>query len=343
MHPLTARRLALFKKNRRGWYSLWIFAVLCAVVMAADFIANDRPLVIQYQQQWYWPLWQDYPESTFGGSLIGLTDYRDRFIQEEIQRHGFAIWPLIPFHYRTVNYDLPTAAPSPPTAQNWLGTDDQGRDVLTRLLYGLRVSILFAFTLTLLVTVVGLLLGALQGYYGGLTDLLGQRLIEIWSGLPTLYLLIILSSLVEPNFWWLLLLTALFGWTGLAGLVRAEFLRGRALDYVRAAKALGVGDSMIMWRHILPNAMVATLTLAPFMIVGGVGTLTALDFLGFGLPPGSASLGELFTQAKNNLSAPWLVLTAFFSTAIILSLLMFIGEALRDAFDPRRVLDDVTG
>ncbi|MGE0723004.1 MAG: ABC transporter permease [Alphaproteobacteria bacterium] len=333
--PLTARRLANFRANRRGFWSLWMFLALFLVSLFAELVANDRPLLVRYDGGWYVPVLVDYPESTFGG-FLPTTDYRDPAVGDEIRSKGWMVWPLIPYAYRTINFDLPVPAPAPPSTDNWLGTDDQGRDVLARAIYGFRISVLFGLTLTLLSSVIGVAAGAVQGYFGGLLDLLFQRFIEIWSGLPVLYLLIILASIVEPNFWWLLALMLLFSWMALVGVVRAEFLRARNFDYVRAARALGVGDGMIMLRHVLPNAMVATLTFMPFILNGSITTLTSLDFLGFGLPPGSASLGELLSQGKANLQAPWLGITAFLVLAIMLSLLIFIGEAVRDAFDPRK-------
>ncbi|MFP5511959.1 MAG: ABC transporter permease [Alphaproteobacteria bacterium] len=338
MTPLTRRRLANFKANRRGFWSFWIFLVLFVLSLGAEFIANDKPLLVEYENQYYWPVFQTYPETTFGGEFETETDYRDPYVRDLIQAKGWMVWPPIPYSYRTINYNLPVPAPAPPSADNWLGTDDQGRDVVARLIYGFRISVLFGLVLTAFSSVVGVAAGAVQGYFGGLTDLLFQRFIEIWQGLPTLFLLIILASVVTPTFWWLLGLLLLFSWTALVHVVRAEFLRARNLDYVRAAKALGAGDVTIMVRHVLPNAMVATLTFMPFILNGSITTLTALDFLGFGLPPGSPSLGELLAQGKANLQAPWLGLTAFFVLAIMLSLLIFIGEAVRDAFDPRKTI-----
>jgi len=335
--PLTQRRFANFRANRRGFWSLWIFLVLFGLSLGAEFIANDRPLVVSYDGRLYFPVFADYPEATFGGDLPIAADYRDPDIARHIEAKGWMVWPPIPFSYGTINYDLPSPAPSPPTAADWLGTDDQGRDVMARLIYGFRISVLFGLALTLSSTVIGVAAGAVQGYYGGLTDLIFQRFLEIWSGLPVLYLLIILSSIIEPNFWWLLAIMLLFSWMALVDLVRAEFLRARNFDYVRAARALGVSNPVIIRRHVLPNAMVATLTFLPFILNGSITTLTSLDFLGFGLPPGSASLGELLAQGKANLQAPWLGLTAFFVLAVTLSLLIFIGEAVRDAFDPRKI------
>jgi microcin C transport system permease protein len=335
--PLTQRRLANFCGNRRGFWSLWIFLVLFIVSLFAEFIANDQPLLISYESHFYFPVFITYPETDFGGEFPTAADYRDPYIQQHIGDHGWIVWPLIPFSYQTINYNLRSPAPSPPDSVDWLGTDDQGRDVLARLIYGFRISVLFGLTLTILSSIIGVVAGAIQGYYGGLIDISFQRFIEVWSGLPVLYLLIILSSIIEPNFWWLLGIMLLFSWMSLVDLVRAEFLRARNFDYVRAARALGVGNAVIIWRHVLPNAMVATLTFLPFILNGSITTLTSLDFLGFGLPPGSASLGELLAQGKANLQAPWLGLTAFFVLAIMLSLLIFIGEAVRDAFDPRKM------
>lgn len=336
LSPPTRRRLEAFRANRRGWWSLWIFLSIFLVTLFAEFIANDRPLLVRYDQQWYAPIFADYPETRFGGEFETPADFRDPLIREMIERHGWAIWPAIPFSYDTINYDLPVPAPAPPSAVNLLGTDDQGRDVLARLIYGFRISVLFGLALTLVSSVIGVAAGGAQGYFGGITDLLFQRFIEIWSGMPSLFMLIILSSVVTPGFWWLLGISTLFSWMALIGVVRAEFLRARNFDYVRAAKALGAGDVMVMIRHVLPNAMTATLTYLPFILSGAITTLTALDFLGFGLPPGSPSLGELLSQGKANLQAPWLGVTAFVVLALMLSLLVFIGEATRDAFDPRR-------
>ncbi|WP_211115681.1 ABC transporter permease [Arenibaculum pallidiluteum] len=341
--PLTRRRWYNFKANRRGWWSLWIFLAIFLVTLFAELIANDRPLLVRYDGSFYFPFATSYPETTFGGEFETETDYRDPYVSDLIRQKGWIVWPPIPFSYNTINYDLPVPAPAPPSAVNWLGTDDQGRDVLARLIYGFRISVLFGLTLTLFSSIIGVAAGAVQGYFGGFTDLLFQRFIEIWSGLPTLYLLIILASVVEPNFWWLLGLLLLFSWMSLVGVVRAEFLRARNFDYVRAARALGVSDPVIMFRHVLPNAMVATLTFMPFILNGSITTLTALDFLGFGLPPGSPSLGELLAQGKANIQAPWLGLTAFFVLATMLSLLIFIGEAVRDAFDPRKTVGPLPG
>ncbi|MCD5979671.1 ABC transporter permease [Pseudomonas quasicaspiana] len=336
LSPLAQRRLDRFRKNRRGWWSLWLFYGLFLLTLGGELIANDKPLVLSYQNSLYFPALKRYTEQEFGGQLPFQPDYRSDYVRDLIKKgDGWMLFPPIPFSDNTPNYDLNRPAPSPPTAQNWLGTDDQARDVLARVIFGARVSILFALVLTTISALIGIAAGALQGYYGGWVDLIGQRLLEVWSGLPVLYLLIILSGFVEPNFWWLLGIMALFSWLALVDVVRAEFLRGRNLEYVKAARALGISDRKIITRHILPNAMNATLSYLPFILTGAISTLTALDFLGFGMPAGSASLGELIAQGKQNLQAPWLGLTAFFTLALILSLLVFIGEALRDAFDPR--------
>ncbi|WP_346798295.1 ABC transporter permease [Halomonas sp. Bachu 37] len=337
LSPITRRRLAAFKANRRARVSLWLFGLLFIISLLAELIANDKPIVMQYQGQWYSPLLVDYPETEFGGFLPTRTDYLDPFIREQISEHGWALWPLIPFSYQTLDMQMTRPSPAPPDRRHWLGTDDQGRDVLARVIYGFRLSVAFALVLTAGSLVSGVVIGGVQGYFGGKVDLIGQRLTEIWSGLPVLFLLIILASFVQPGFWWLLGIMLLFSWLGLVDIVRAEFLRARNLEYVRAAKAMGLPSRLIMWRHVLPNAMVATLTFIPFLFTGAIGTLTALDFLGFGLPPGSPSLGELAAQGKNNLHAPWLGITAFLTLAIMLSLLVFIGEGLRDAFDPRHI------
>src|SRR5436190_3121677 len=335
--PLTRRRIENFRANRRGFWALWIFLALFVVTLFAEVIANDRPILVRYEGSFYFPVLTDYPETTFGGFLPSTTDYRDPEVAKLIDEKGWTIWPLIPFSYRTIT-DAPGPFPAAPSRIDWLGTDDQGRDVLARLIYGFRISVLFGLALTLFSSVIGVAAGAVQGYFGGLVDLGFQRFIEIWEGLPVLYLLIILATIVEPNFWWLLGLMLLFSWTGLVAVVRAEFLRARNFDYIRAARALGVSDPVIIFRHVLPNATVATLTFLPFILNGSITTLTSLDFLGFGLPPGSASLGELLAQGKANLQAPWLGITAFVVLAIMLSLLIFIGEAVRDAFDPRKVV-----
>jgi microcin C transport system permease protein len=333
--PINQRRIQRFRANKRGWYSLWIFLSLFVLSLGAELLANDKPLLVSYKNQFYYPVLFSYSEETFGGELPTEADYRDDYVLELIEQDGWLIYPPIRFSYNTINYDLPMPAPSAPDSVNLLGTDDQGRDVLARVIYGFRISVLFGLTLTIISSVVGVIAGAVQGYYGGWVDLAGQRFIEVWSSLPILFLLIILSSIIKPNFWWLLGIMLLFSWMALVPVVRAEFLRGRNLEYVKAAKAMGLHDTGIMFKHILPNAMVATITYMPFILTGAITTLTSLDFLSFGLPPGEPSLGELVSQGKSNLQAPWLAITAFTVLAVMLTLLVFIGEAFRDAFDPR--------
>jgi microcin C transport system permease protein len=358
LSPLNRRRLQNFKANRRGYWSFWIFMILFVLSLFAEFLANDRPIVANYKGEWLFPVMVEYPEEKFGG-FLARTDYRDPVIRKEIEENGWAVWPPIRFAYNTHNLDLPVPAPAPPTWMlkdeqcraiaerikgtgcrdiewNWLGTDDQGRDVVARLIYGFRLSVLFGLILAGISSVIGVFAGAVQGYFGGWTDLAFQRFIEIWTSLPSLYLLIIVSSIITPSFWVLLGILLLFSWVSLVGVVRAEFLRGRNFEYVRAARALGLSNATIMFKHLLPNAMVATLTFLPFILNGSITTLTSLDFLGFGLPPGSPSLGELLAQGKANLQAPWLGLTGFFVIGFMLSLLIFTGEAVRDAFDPRK-------
>jgi microcin C transport system permease protein len=360
LSPINRRRWENFKRNRRGYWSFWVFLVLFIGSLFAEFIANDKPFMIRMDGKFYFPSVVTYPETAFGGEFETAADYRDPYLQDLIaKKGGTVIWPPIRYAYNTHNLDLPTPAPSPPTWQlteeqcksvvekkklsgcrdleyNWLGTDDQGRDVVARLIYGFRISVLFGLILTILSSAIGVAAGAAQGYFGGWTDLIGQRLIEIWTSVPSLYLLLIISSVLVPGFFVLLGILLLFSWVSLVGLVRAEFLRGRNFEYIQAARALGVSNATIMFRHLLPNAMVATLTFLPFILSSSVMTLTALDFLGFGLPPGSPSLGELLSQGKANIQAPWLGLAGFFAVAIMLSLLIFIGEAVRDAFDPRK-------
>jgi microcin C transport system permease protein len=358
--PINLRRLQNFKANQRGYWSLWIFLVLFVASLGAEFIANDKPFFVSFEGKFYFPAVVKYPETAFGGDFETAADYRDPYLQKLIaEKGGFMLWPPIRYSYDTHNLDLPTPAPSPPTwmlteAQckevverkhlrgcsdleyNWLGTDDQGRDVVARIIYGFRISVLFGLILTIISSVVGVAAGAVQGYFGGWTDLLFQRFIEVWTSLPELYLLLIISSVLVPGFFTLLGILLLFSWVSLVGLVRAEFLRGRNFEYIQAARALGVSNRVIMFRHLLPNAMVATMTMLPFILSGSVMSLTALDFLGFGLPPGSPSLGEMLQQGKSNIQAPWLGISGFFSIAIMMSLLIFIGEAVRDAFDPRK-------
>lgn len=371
LSPINQRRWHNFKSNKRGFWSLWVFLVLFFVTLFAELIANDKPLLISYNGAFYSPVINTYPETAFGGEFETEADYRDPFVANLIsEKGGWMLWPPIRYNYNTVNLDFPgfrfadgerkpAGFPAPPNWMaddqicekpesdqverycaisnwNWLGTDDQGRDVVARLIYGFRISVLFGLTLTIISSVVGVMAGAVQGYFGGWTDLIFQRVIEIWTSIPSLYLLIIIAAVIEPNFWILLCILLLFSWVALVGVVRAEFLRGRNFEYINAARALGVTNRVIMFRHLLPNAMVATLTFMPFILNGSITTLTSLDFLGFGLPPGSPSLGELLAQGKSNLQAPWLGLSGFFVIATMLSLLVFVGEAVRDALDPRK-------
>jgi microcin C transport system permease protein len=332
---IRRRRWERFKKNRRGYVSAWIFAALFTISLFSEFVANDRPILARYDGRFYFPVFKNYSELVFGGEFDIDADYRDPYIIERIEAKGWMIRPLIPFSYGVINYNLPSPAPSPPSRENWFGTDDRGRDVAARLLYGFRISVLFGLTLTIVSSIIGIALGALQGYYGGFFDIIVQRFMEVWSGMPTLFLLIILSSVVEPTFWWLLGITLLFGWMSLVGVVRAEFLRARNFEYVLAARAMGMRHSRIMFVHILPNAMTSALSYLPFILGGSITTLTSLDFLGFGLPVGSPSLGELLAQGKANLQAPWLGIAAFVTLALTMTLLVFIGEGVRDALDPR--------
>ena len=339
--PLTQRRLANFRANRRGYYSMWVFLALFGLSLFAEFIANDKPIVLYLNGELHFPIFELVTETDLGGELPIEADYSDPYVENLIEEGGgWAVHPPIPYAYDTIDLYIETAAPAAPSARHWLGTDDGAKDTLARLIYGFRLSVLFGLTLTAISSVIGVSVGALQGYFGGKVDLVGQRIVEIWAGLPILLILIILTSVIEPNVFWLLAILACFSWMALVSVVRAEFLRARNFDYVRAARSLGVSNFTIMRRHVLPNAMVATLTYLPFLLSGAVTTLTALDFLGFGLPAGSPSLGELLTQGKNNLHAPWLGLTGFFTMAILLTLLIFVGEAVRDAFDPRRVMKD---
>jgi len=361
LSPINRRRLENFRRNRRGWWSFWIFLALFVVTLGAEFIANDRPIIAMYKGELLVPAFINYPEAKFGG-FLALTDYRNPLNYEEIEANGWMIWPPIRFSYGTVDSQVPVPFPSPPSwmmtweencsglpmgledplcingNMHWLGTDGSGRDVLARLIYGFRISILFGLTLTVFSSVIGVAAGAVQGYFGGWTDLIFQRFIEIWTAIPSLYVLLIISSVIAPSFWVLLGILLLFSWVALVGIVRAEFLRGRNFEYIHAARALGVSNATIMLRHLLPNAMVATLTFMPFILSGSVATLTSLDFLGFGLPVGSPSLGELLAQGKNNLQAPWLGITGFVTISVMLTLLVFTGEAVRDAFDPRKTL-----
>ncbi len=338
LSPITRRRISQFKANTRGFWSFWIFVALLFMCLGAELIANDKPILLKFQGDLYAPIIKKYSETTFGGDFETEAEYRDPYVADLINADGWMLWPPIRFSYDTINYDLKTPAPSAPDLTNILGTDDQGRDVAARVIYGFRLSVVFGLILTLISSAIGITAGAVQGYYGGKLDLIMQRVIEVWSSMPSLYILIIFSSIFIPGFWTLLIILLLFSWVKLVDVVRAEFLRARNFDYVRAAKALGVGDRTIIRRHVLPNAMVATVTFMPFILTGSITALTSLDFLGLGLPPGSPSLGELLAQGKNNLQAPWLGIAAFASLAIMLTLLTFIGEAVRDAFDPRKAI-----
>ena len=341
LSPINQRRLRAFKANKRGYYSFVIFMALFFITLFAEFIANDKPFLVKYDGAFYVPIFKMYTEKQFGGEFETEADYRDPAVQQFIhEKGGWIVWPPIPYSYRTIKLDLPVPAPAPPSRDNWLGTDDQGRDVLARVIYGFRISVLFGLILTVFSAAVGVTAGAVQGFFGGWTDLLLQRFIEILGSLPRLYILLILSAILAPSFWTLLGIMLLFEWTAFVGPVRAEFLRGRNFEYVRAARALGLSNRQIMFKHLLPNAMVATVTFLPFILDGAIAALTALDYLGFGLPPGSPSLGELLQQGKQNLQAPWLGLTAFFTIALMLSLLVFTGEAVRDALDPRKTMSD---
>ena len=337
LSPINRRRLEIFKSNRRGYYSFWLFVVLFGVSLCAELIANDKPIVFSYADELYFPIWSVYTESELGGVLRTEAEYRDPYVMNLIESHGWAVWPPIRFSFNTIDYTY-QVVPAPPDTVHILGTDGQGTDIFAKLLYGFRLSVLFGISLTIISSVIGVTVGALQGYYGGLIDLLGQRLVEIQTGLPILFVLIILASIVEPNIFWLLGILSLFSWMVLVGVVRAEFLRARNFEFVRAARGLGVSEIKILYRHVLPNAMVATLTYLPFVLNGSITSLTALDFLGFGLPIDSPSFGRLLSDAKANLQAPWMALSVFLALATLLSLLIFIGEAVRDALDPRRSL-----
>jgi microcin C transport system permease protein len=336
LSAINERRLNNFRGNRRGYVAFWIVAVLFVTSLLAEFVANDRPLAIWHDGHFYSPVFVDYPETAFGGTLETATAYRDPAVQRFLSNNGWSIWPLVPYAYDTIDFQLGRPAPAPPSMRHWLGTDAQGRDLVARLIYGFRISLLFGFALTIVSSVVGVAAGAVQGYFGGWIDLLMQRFIEIWGGLPQLFILIIVSSIVVPGFWTLLGVLLLFEWTSLVAVVRAEFLRARNFEYVRAARALGMGDRLIIVKHVLPNAMVATVTFLPFILSGSIVALTSLDFLGLGLPLGSPSLGEMLKQGKENLNAPWLGIISFVTIAVMLTLLVFVGEALRDALDPRK-------
>jgi microcin C transport system permease protein len=340
MSTITRRRILQFRRNGRAFWSLWIFLVFFVVSLCAEIVANDKPLLVSYKGSLYAPFLKSYPETVFGGEFETEADYRDPVVAKLIDANGWMIWPPIRYSYQTINYNLTVPAPAPPSSENWLGTDDQGRDLLARLIYGFRISVVFGLTLTIISSVVGVTVGAVAGYRGGLFDLLSQRFMEIWDSMPKLYMLIIMASVITPGFFSLLGLLLLFSWMTLVGVVRAEFLKARNLDYIRAAKALGLSDAAIIFKHALPNAMVATLSMMPFIVAGSVTTLSSLDFLGFGMPPGSPSLGDIVLQGKNNMQAPWLGITAFLALATMLCLFTFIGEGVRDAFDPRKIFKE---
>ena len=339
LSKLNQRRLNNFRSNKRGYYSFWIFSFLFFVSLFADFIANEKPLLVRYDSNFYYPIFSYYSETTFGGDFETEADYKDPYVKNLIEEKGWMIMPIIPYSYNTIIRDLSAPAPSAPSNKNWLVTAVQARDVLSRLIYGFRISDLFGFTLTFFSSIIGVSAGAVQGYFGGKTDLFFQRFMEVWSAIPTLYVLIILASVIQPNFWWLLIILLLFSWMGYVGVVRAEFLRARNFDYIRAARALGVSNTKIMIKHMLPNATIATVTFLPFSLSASVTALSGLDFLGFGLPPGSASLGEMVNQGRNNLQAPWLGITSSLTLGLMLGLLVFVGEAIRDSLDPRKTFN----
>ena len=338
LSQINQRRWATFKSHKKSYYSLWLFLLFFSISLFSEFIANDQPLVVKTDNGWFFPVLFEYSEQQLGGEFDFAADYHDPYLQEIIQSQGFMLWPLIKYHYSTINLDTPIAVPSYPTDENWLGTDDKGRDIVAIILYGFRISILFGFAVTIFSALIGISLGALQGYYAGWFDLLFQRFMEIWGSMPTLFMLIILVTIITPNIWWLMLFSLLFGWMGFVGVVRAEFLRCRNFAYVQAAKAMGMSDRRIMFKHILPNAMSATMASMPFVLSGSITILTSLDFLGFGLPSGSPSLGDLMAQGKANLQAPWIAFSGFGVLTLLLTLLVFIGEGVRDAFDPRNRL-----
>ncbi len=332
------RRFNNFKSNKRAYISLYIFLSLFIISLLAEVVANDKPLLIRFNAKFYFPLFRNYVETDFGGDLELEVDYHDPYIHDRIAENGWMLWPIIPYKFDTIDYALDVPAPAPPSRAHWLGTDDQGHDVLSQIIYGFRISVIFGLVLTFFSSIIGVSAGAVQGYFGGRVDLIFQRFIEMWASIPSLYLIIIITSIVRPSFGLLLIVLLLFRWLSLVGVVRAEFLRVRNFEFVKAARALGVRNSVIIYRHILPNAMVATFTFLPFILNASIIALTSLDFLGLGLPPGSPSLGRLLAQGKANLQAPWLGITSFVVLSVLLSLLVFIGEGVRDAFDPRRNL-----
>lgn len=336
LSPLNIRRIESFKKNKRGYIAFWMFTILFIFSLFAELIANDKPILVSYKNNLYFPILNDYNETEFGGDFPTSTDYKDLYIKNKIEAEGYIIWTPIKFSYNTINYELDVPTPAPPSKVNLLGTDDEGRDILARIIYGFRLSVLFAFLLTSMSSVIGIIIGAIQGYFGGKLDIILQRIIEVWESLPQLFILIIMASLFIPSFWTLLFVLLIFSWTELVNVVRAEFLRTRNFEFVKAAKALGASDSSIIFKHILPNAIIATITFIPFILCASIISLTALDFLGLGLPSNYPSLGDLVRQGKENLQAPWIGISIFIVLSLILSLLLFTGEAVRDAFDSRK-------
>ncbi len=337
MNSIAQRRIKRFKNNKRAYISLIIFTFLFTISLFAELIANDKPIIMSYNSKLYFPVFFLYTDKEFGGFFDTEADYKDDFTKSTIEENGWMVWPIIRYSYDTIEYNLSEPPPLPPTFKNPLGIDAQGRDVFARLIYGFRLSVIFGILLTITTSIIGITAGALQGYYGGKVDIVGQRFMEIWGGIPMLYLLIMINSILRPGFWWLLFLMTFFGWMKLVGVVRAEFLKARNLEYIQAARAMGVKDRVIMFRHILPNALVAAMTFLPFILSGSIISLTSLDFLGFGMPAGSPSLGELLSSGKANIHAPWLGISAFVILSLLLSLLVFIGEGLRDAFAPNKI------
>lgn len=334
--PLNQRRISSFTKNKRAYYSLWIFLIVFTISLISELIANDKPLVLKYQGELYFPIVKTYNETDFGGDFPTSADYKDPYIINNINNNGWMLMPLIPFSFNTVDYDLSKPTPTSPSKRHWLGTDDEGRDIMVRILYGIRLSVVFAFLLTILSSIIGISIGAIQGYFGGKIDIVLQRFLEIWESLPQLFVLIIVASLFYPTFLSLLVILLFFSWTNLVSVVRAEFLRTRNFEFVKAAKALGVSNLRIMYKHILPNAVIATITFVPFLLSEAIVSLTALDFLGLGLSHDYPSLGDLVRQGKDNLQAPWIGISIFLVLSSLLTLLIFIGEGVRDAFDARK-------
>ena len=333
---LTSRRIKAFRRNRRAYWALIVLVIILVISCFAELIANDKPLIVKYKDSYLFPMATVYSDAFFGGDFPTEADYKDPFIIEQIEADGWMLMPIIPFSFNTVDYSLNLPTPTPPSLEHWLGTDDEGRDILARILYGIRLSVIFAFILTALSSIIGIFAGAVQGYFGGKTDILMQRFQEIWEALPQLFILIIVASVFQPTFWTLLVILLFFSWSSLTSVVRAEFLRTRNFEFVKAAKALGVSDARIIWRHILPNAVIATITFVPFLLAEAIVALAALDFLGLGLSQDYPSLGDLVRQGKDNLQAPWIGITIFIVLSTLLTLLIFIGEGVRDAFDSRK-------